>query len=41
MKYDLIIEFHRKGNFLDNRPNIPSEFRTDNWVGINDDTWNA
>ena len=32
MKYQKII------NFLDNTPNQPSNFRTKNWVEINDDS---
>ena len=32
------MEYQKISNLLDNAPNQPSEFRTKNWIEINDDT---
>ena len=32
------MEYQKVVNLLDNRPNQPSKFRTQNWVEINDNS---
>ena len=32
------MEYHKILNLLNNTPNQPSRFRTENWVEINDDS---
>ena len=34
--YNVIMEYQKVINFLDNTSNQPSKFRTKNWVGTND-----
>ena len=35
---DIIMEYQKMANLLDNTSNQPSKFRTQNWVEINDES---